>query len=297
MIGTSARTVPGTRRVASVAARAARSRVPARLVPGLALVLVIGLSALAAPWLSPYAPEAQSIAERLRPPSAAHWLGTDGFGRDLLSRLLWGGRVSLAIGVLSMIMGVGVGVLVGSVAGYFGRATDALLMRLTELVMVFPTFFLIILVVASFGASVPLLILVIGATSWTVGARIIRGEVLKLRRREFVLAAEATGASASRIIARHLLPNVAAVIIISATIRVGTNILVEAGLSYLGLGVQPPLASWGSMVAEGAKFIRAEWWLTAVPAAAIFATVLGFNVLGEGLRDLLDPRESRVRRR
>lgn len=297
MIGTSARTVPGTRRVPSVAARAARPRVPARLVPGLALVLVIGLSALAAPWLSPYAPEAQSIAERLRPPSAAHWLGTDGFGRDLLSRLLWGGRVSLAIGVLSMIIGVGVGVLVGSVAGYFGRKTDALLMRLTELVMVFPTFFLIILVVASFGASVPLLILVIGATSWTVGARIIRGEVLKLRRREFVLAAEATGASASRIIARHLLPNVAAVIIISATIRVGTNILVEAGLSYLGLGVQPPLASWGSMVAEGAKFIRAEWWLTAVPAAAIFATVLGFNVLGEGLRDLLDPRESRVRRR
>jgi peptide/nickel transport system permease protein len=163
--------------------------------------------------------------------------------------------------------------------------------------MVFPTFFLIILVVATFGSSVPLLVLVIGFTAWPVGARIIRGEVLKIRSRDYVLAARSIGSPPLRIIARHVIPNVIAVIIVSATIRVGTNILVEAGLSYLGLGVQPPLASWGNMVADGAKVIRTEWWLTAIPAAAIFLAVIGFNLLGEGVRDLVDPRRDRVRAR
>ena len=213
----------------------------------------------------------------------------------MLARLLAGGRISLAIGLLSMGITVLAGVAVGAVAGYFGGSVDALLMRATELVMVFPTFFLIILIVATFGGSVALLILVIGLTSWPVSARIIRGEVLKTRHRDFVLAARAVGASSWRIIARHVLPNVAAVVIVSATVRVGTNILIEAGLSYLGLGVQPPLASWGNMVADGAKVIRTEWWLTAIPALAIFVTVLGFNIGGEALRDVLDPRRRPLR--
>jgi len=170
-------------------------------------------------------------------------------------------------------------------------------MRFTEIVMVFPVFFLIVLLTATFGRSVPLLISVIGFTSWPVSARIIRGEVLKIKQRDFIRSAQSVGATSWRIIWRHVLPNVMSVIIVSATIRVGSNILVEAGLSFLGLGVQPPLASWGNMVAEGAGEIRNAWWLTAIPAIAIFLTVLGFNLLGEGLRDLFDPRERRQLRR
>jgi peptide/nickel transport system permease protein len=267
-----------------------------RLALGVALISAVAAIVLIGPSIVAYAPEAQSIAERLRPPTPDHLLGTDTFGRDVLARLLAGGRVSLAIGLLSMVVTIAVGVAVGAVSGYFGGTADALLMRATELVMVFPTFFLIILIVATFGGSVPLLVLVIGLTSWPVGARVIRGEVLKVRARDYVLAARAIGSSSWRIIARHVIPNVVAVVIVSATIRVGTNILIEAGLSYLGLGVQPPLASWGNMVADGAKVIRTEWWLTAIPAAAIFAAVLGFNLLGEGVRDLVDPRRERSRR-
>ena len=266
-----------------------------RLAPGATIVALVGLVVALGPLAIPYSPEAQSIAERLRAPSAEHLLGTDAFGRDVLARLLAGGRISLLIGLLSMAITILAGVSVGAIAGYFGGTADAALMRATELVMVFPTFFLIILIVATFGGSVALLILVIGLTSWPVSARIIRGEVLKTKQREFVLAARAVGASSWRIIARHVLPNVAAVVIVSATVRVGANILVEAGLSYLGLGVQPPLASWGNMVADGAKVIRTEWWLTGIPALAIFLTVLGFNVAGESLRDVLDPRRKPAR--
>jgi peptide/nickel transport system permease protein len=261
-----------------------------RLAPGAALICAVALAALAGPALVPYAPEAQTIGERLAAPSTAHLLGTDAFGRDVLSRLLAGARISLAVGVLSMAVTVTVGVAVGALAGYFGGKADALLMRVTELVMVFPTFFLIILVVASFGSNVALLVLVIGLTSWPVAARVVRGEVLRTKARDFVLAAHASGATPWRIIARHILPSVAAVIIVSATIRIGVNMLVEAGLSYLGLGVQPPLASWGNMIAEGARVFRSAPWLVAFPAAAMFAAVLGFNLLGESLRDLLDPR-------
>ncbi|MGH2378059.1 MAG: ABC transporter permease [Candidatus Limnocylindria bacterium] len=274
------------------APRKAHRRVSAlwRLAPGATLIGAVALAALAGPALVPYAPDAQTIGERLGAPSAAHLLGTDAFGRDVLSRLLAGARISLAVGVLSMVVTVGVGVAVGAVAGYFGGKADALLMRLTELVMVFPTFFLIILVVASFGSNVALLVLVIGLTSWPVGARIVRGEVLRTKARDFILAAHASGATSWRIIARHVLPSVAAVIIVSATIRIGVNILLEAGLSYLGLGVQPPLASWGNMIAEGARVFRSAPWLVAFPAAAMFAAVLGINLLGESLRDVLDPR-------
>ncbi|HZP96264.1 MAG TPA: ABC transporter permease [Candidatus Limnocylindria bacterium] len=287
---------PTRRQIATRAhARRARRRRFGRLTLGAAVVAAIAAAVLAGPLFVPYAPEAQAIAERLGAPSAAHVLGTDAFGRDVLARLLSGGRVSLTIGLLSMIVTVAVGVTVGAISGFFGGVADALLMRLTELVMVFPTFFLIILVVATFGSSVPLLVLVIGLTGWPVGARVIRGEVLKVRSRDYVLAARAIGASSWRILARHIIPSVLAVIVISATIRVGTNILIEAGLSYLGLGVQPPLASWGNMIAESAKTMRTAWWLTAIPAAAIFLAVFGFNLFGEGVRDVVDPRRERPR--
>src|SRR3989441_4078918 len=266
-----------------------------RLALGAGLISAVTALVLIGPSIVAYAPEAQSIAERLRAPNIDHVLGTDAFGRDVLARLLAGGRVSLAIGLLSMVVTIAVGVAVGAVSGYFGGKADALLMRATELVMVFPTFFLIILIVATFGGSVPLLVLVVGLPSWPVGARVLRGEVLKVRARDYVLAARAIGSPSLRIIARHVIPNVVAVVIVSATIRVGTNILIEAGLSYLGLGVQPPLASWGNMVADGARVIRTEWWLTAIPALAIFVTVLGFNIGGEALRDVLDPRRGPLR--
>lgn len=264
---------------------------PKRLYVGVAIVVVVIAASLAAPWLSPFRPEEQEITARLQSSSSVHWLGTDRFGRDILSRALWGGRISLTIGILSMTISVFLGVLIGATAGYFGGIVDAILMRLTELVLVFPTLFLLILAVATFGRSVPLLVLTISFTSWPISARIIRGEVLKVKGRDFILAAFATGSTQWRIVLRHILPNIVAVIIISATIRVGANIMIEAGLSFLGLGVQPPLASWGTMVANGRAVFRTAWWVTTVPAVTIFIAVLGFNLLGEGLRDLLDPRK------
>lgn len=264
-----------------------------RFLIGGVLIAIVIAAALFAPWVAPYAPEQQDITRRLQPPSAAYWFGTDGFGRDVLTRVLWGGRVSLSIGIASMLIAVTVGVLIGGLSGWYGGLVDALLMRFTELVLVFPTFFLLILAVATFERSVTVLILVISLTSWPIGARVVRGEVLKMKQRDFVLSAHAIGARQLRILFRHVLPNIASVVIVSATVRVGANILIEAGLSYLGLGVQPPLASWGSMVSEGADVFRSAWWVVAAPAIAITLTVLGFNLLGEGLRELLNPRARR----
>ena len=266
-----------------------------RLIAGAAIILLAAGTALTAPWISPYPQEYQELVNRLEGPTTSHWLGTDNFGRDILSRVIWGGRVSLAVGLLSMTIAVSVGVLIGATSGYFGRAVDAVLMRLTELMLVFPAFFLLILVIASFGRSVTILVLVLGFTSWAVSARIIRGEVLKVKGRDYILAIQSVGASNARIIVRHILPNIASVIIVAATIRVGVLILVEAGLSFLGLGIQEPMSSWGSMISGGTPYIRQVWWFVAAPGFAIFVTVLGFNLMGEGLRDLLDPRQGKGR--
>jgi peptide/nickel transport system permease protein len=264
---------------------------PGRLQIGLLITLVVVFTAVFGPYLIPFDPETQDVTQRLRPASAEHWLGTDSYGRDMLSRVISGGQVSLKIGILSMILAVGFGVLIGAVAGYCGGTVDTILMRFTELVMIFPTFFLLILAVAVFGRSVNLLILLISFTAWPAGARIVRGEVMKVKERDFVLSALTVGSTHLRILFRHILPNVIGVIIVSATVRVGSNILAEAGLSYLGLGVQPPLASWGNMIADGASVFRTSWWITGFPALAIFVTVFGFNLLGEGLRDYFNPRE------
>jgi len=193
-----------------------------------------------------------------------------------------------------------VGVLVGAVAGFYGRAVDEVLMRVTETVVTFPTFFLLIMLVAVFGARLSLLILAIGLTSWPITARVVRAEVLSLREREFVRAARAIGAGSLRVLARHLLPNLAPVIAVAATLRVAYVILIEAGLSYLGVGVPPPTASWGTMVADGREYLFRAWWISFFPGLFIFLTVMTYNLVGDGLRDALDPRalvESKPRRR
>jgi len=264
-----------------------------RIAFGGAIIGVAGLVAIFAPVLAPQRPEVQYGQLRLAPLGSAFILGGDGLGRDVLSRLIYAGRVSLSIGLLSMLITLIVGVAVGSIAGYVGGWVDRLLMRLTDLVLVFPTFFLLILAVATFGRSLTLLILIIGFTSWPANARVVRALMLKLRRQDFVVAARVIGADDLRIVVRHLIPQLIPVIIASATIRVASNILIESGLSYLGLGVAEPTPSWGNMVADGARFARQAWWLVVFPGAAIFLVVLAFNLFGEGVRDALDPTRRR----
>jgi peptide/nickel transport system permease protein len=261
-----------------------------RAVVGAVLLAVLSVASVLAPRLSLYDPDAQRTGRRLEPPSLRHPMGTDSFGRDVWSRTLWGGRVSQPIGLCSMAVSIAVGVVVGGVAGFYGGRADGGLMRLTEVVITFPTFFLLLTLVAVFGASLPLLVLAIGLTSWPITARLVRAEFLALREREFVMAAAALGAGGLRLMARHILPNVVPVIVVAATLRVAYVILVEAGLSYLGVGVPPPTASWGGMVAEGAAHIVRAWWVSFFPGLFIFLTVMAYNLVGDGLRDAFDPR-------
>ncbi len=260
-----------------------------RAVVGAVILGTLALVSLLAPILAPHDPNRQLPGEVVQPPSLRHPMGTDTFGRDVLSRTLWGGRVSLVVGLLSMAVSMTIGVLVGGIAGYSGGGTDGALMRLTEAFVSFPTLFLLITLVAVFGASVPLLILAIGLTSWPVAARVVRAEFLTLREREFVQAASALGAGAARMVWRHILPNVVPVIIVAATLRVAYVILVEAGLSYLGVGVPPPTASWGGMVADGKEVLFRAWWVSLFPGLFIFLTVMTYHLVGDGLRDAFDP--------
>ncbi len=261
-----------------------------RLAVGGLVIAVVCLLAIFAPWVTQTAPDVQNPLYRLAKPGNHFLLGGDSFGRDIYSRLVYAGRVSLSVGVLSMVITVVVGVLVGIVAGYYGGWIDRLLMRLTDIVLVFPTFFLLVFVVATFGSSVKLLIVMIGLTSWPTNARVVRAAVLRLRDHEFIVAAKVNGARGSWIMQKHLLPQLLPIVIASATIRVANNILIESGLSYLGLGVQPPTPTWGNMISDSAVYMRQAWWLMAIPAITIFVVVLAFNLLGEGLRDQLDPR-------
>ncbi|HVL26436.1 MAG TPA: ABC transporter permease [Thermomicrobiales bacterium] len=266
-----------------------------RMTVGATIILVVSALAVFAPWIVQHPPDAQNPVYRLAPPSWSFPLGGDSFGRDTFSRLLYAGRVSLSVAVLSMAITVVIGVLVGALAGFYGGWIDRILMRLTDLVLVFPTFFLLILTVATFGRSIALLIFMIGITSWPTNARVVRAQILQLRQHDYVTAARVTGANDWWVIVRHLLPQLIPIVIASATIRVANNILVESGLSYLGLGVQPPTATWGNMVTDGAGFIRQAWWLVGIPGLAIFVVVLAFNLFGEGLRDFLDPRRRTTR--
>jgi peptide/nickel transport system permease protein len=261
-------------------------------VVGMAAVGALGVVALLAPFLAPYDPAFQGdiVAGRLTSPSRAHLLGTDPFARDILSRLLYGARVSLSIAVLAVSLALVMGASLGAVAGYLGGRVDGLVMRLVDLMLAFPRLVLLIVVVALFQPSPALLVLLLGLTQWPQMTRIVRGEVLGLREREFILAGEALGFSRRRIIFRHVLPNALAPVVVAATLGVGDTIVLEAILSFLGLGVQEPVASWGRMVAGGRDHLLGAWWVATFPGLAIVGAVLAFNLAGDGLRDALDPR-------
>jgi peptide/nickel transport system permease protein len=265
----------------------------ARLTIGLGVVLAVVVVALLAPVIAPHPPDAQLYEMRLAPPNSTYWFGGDAVGRDVFSRLVYAARVSLAVALPSMLIAVVIGVAVGSIAGYYRGWADRLLMRFTDVVLVFPTFFLLILAVSVFGRSLSLLVLMIGLTAWPTNARVVRALVLSLRDRDFITASRLSGGNDHWVIGRHLIPQLTPIIVSSATIRVANNILVESGLSFLGLGVAPPTPTWGNMVADGADAMRQAWWLVAIPGLTIFVVVLAFNLMGEGIRDLLDPRRKR----
>jgi peptide/nickel transport system permease protein len=264
---------------------------------GGAVALALTLAAVAAPILAPYPPERIDLASRWVPPSRGHWLGTDELGRDVLSRLLYAGRVSLAVGYVVAI-GVGlVGAAAGAAAGYYGRTVDTVLMRLVDVLLSVPALPLYLILAAIIpGGGVLRIILIFTAFGWTGAARLVRGQVLALRQQDFVVAARASGASELRVIARHVLPNALAPVIVAATLAVGGAILGESALSYLGLGIAPPTASWGNMLQRAQEYVFTAAWLAVAPGVFIFVTVLSFNFLGDGLRDALDPRLRTTRR-
>ena len=262
------------------------------LVLGLGLVLFMSLAALGAPWLAPYPPDAEHLDHVLEAPSVHFWLGTDRLGRDILSRLLYGGRVSLWVGFVAVGISVSIGTTLGLVSGYFRRWVDETVMRLVDIMLCFPSFFLILAVIAFLEPSLTNIMIVIGLTSWMGVCRLVRAETLSLREREFVAAARLAGTSTPQILLRHILPNALAPVLITATLGIAGAILVESGLSFLGLGVQPPMPSWGNMLMEGKAAIETAPWLSVYPGLAILLTVLGYNLVGESLRDLLDPRLS-----
>jgi peptide/nickel transport system permease protein len=259
---------------------------------GLALVLGLFVLALLAPWLSPYDPDLIDLKQVLMPPSPSHLLGTDTLGRDVLSRIIFGSRVSLLVGFVAVGIATLIGLVVGSVAGYYAGVVDQVLMRLVDLMLCIPTLFLILAVIAGLGPSIWNIMVVIGLTSWMGVARLVRAELLSLREREFVAAARALGATDARLILRHLLPNALVPVMVSATLMVAGAILTESALSFLGLGVQPPTPSWGNILTAGQANIEIAWWLSLFPGLAILITVMSYNLLGEGIREAIDPRLS-----
>ena len=261
-------------------------------VAGLLVVVGLYLTALLAPLLAPFDPLVQGElgTARFLPPSVAHPLGTDQFARDILSRVLYGARISLSIGFVAVGIAVTLGTLVGAVAGYLGGWVDGVTMRIVDTVLAFPRLVLLIAVVALLQPSIFVIVGVLGLTLWPSTARLVRGEVLSLRERAFVDAARSLGYSRRRIVLRHLIPNALGPVIVAATLGIGNTIVLEAGLSFLGLGVQPPTPSWGTMVADGRQELIGAWWLTTFPGLAIVLTVLAFNLVGDGLREALDVR-------
>jgi peptide/nickel transport system permease protein len=257
---------------------------------GAAIVAVLFLVAALAQLIAPYDPAKDDLTRILEAPSFAHWLGTDDLGRDVLSRMIFGARISLQVGLVSVSIAVGIGVFLGALAGYYRGWADAVIMRLVDIMLSFPTIFLIIAAIAFLEPNIATIMAVIGATSWMGIARLVRAEFLSLREREFVLAAQAQGASDMRIIFRHILPNSLVPVLVTATLGVAGAILTESALSFLGIGVQPPTPSWGNILTAGKDNIDIAWWLSVFPGFAILITVLGYNLLGEGLRDSLDPR-------
>jgi peptide/nickel transport system permease protein len=263
---------------------------------GLVVVIAVAIAALLAPVLAPFDPLAQDITQRLKPPGwaspegRAHWLGTDHLGRDILGRILYGARIALVVGLAAVAIAGVLGLVIGLVSGYFGGWIDDLFMRLADIQLAFPFILLALAVIGVLGPSLRNIIIVVGVSGWVVYARIVRGEVLSLREREFVLAARAVGSPAARIIVRHLVPNAFTPWLVIATLDMARVIIVESALSFLGLGIPPPTPTWGGMLADGRVYMSTAWWLATFPGLAILVTVLGINLLGDGLRDTLDPR-------
>lgn len=259
-------------------------------VAGVAVVAALITVAVFAPVLAPYEPTAINVEEILSPPSARHLFGTDELGRDVLSRMIFGSRISLKVGFVAVGIAISIGIMIGSLAGFYGGKVDAVLMRFVDIMLTFPTFFLILAVIAILEPSISTIMVVIGITGWMDVARLVRAEFLTLKTRDFVLAARVSGAGSPRIIFRHILPNALSPVFVAATFGVAGAILVESGLSFLGLGVQPPTPSWGNILTAGKDNIEVAWWLSLYPGLAILITVLSYNLVGEGLRDALDPR-------
>ncbi len=257
----------------------------------------LALLAVFAPAIAPWDPNRPDIRRILEEPSGRHVLGTDQLGRDVLSRMLFGARVSLAVGFVSVGIAASIGIALGAAAGYHGGFIDAVIMRLVDLMLVFPRFFLLLAVLAFLKPSIWTIMAVIGLTGWMGVARLVRAEFLALKEREFVLWSQSVGASGFRIIWRHILPNAMAPVLVAMTLGIPAAILTESGLSFLGLGVQPPHATWGNILNEGKDAIELAWWLSVYPGLAILVTVLSYNLLGEGIRDALDPRLRQIRAR
>lgn len=259
-------------------------------VIGLAAVLLFFLISLAAPFIAPYQPAAIDVNNILSAPSLAHPFGTDQLGRDVLTRIMFGAGISLKVGFVAAGIATLIGVLLGAIAGYYGGWVDIIIMRLVDIMLCFPSFFLILAVIAFLEPSIYNIMIVIGATSWMGVTRLVRAEFLTLKERDFVLAERAMGASHPRIIFVHILPNALAPVLVSVTLGIASAVLIESSLSFLGIGVQPPMASWGSMLTEGKEVLGVAWWMSIYPGLAILLTVLGYNLLGEGIRDAIDPR-------
>jgi peptide/nickel transport system permease protein len=286
------RAVAGVR-PARVRARAPILREPLNVL-AIAVIVVFAACAIFAPLIAPFDPLAQTLGSRLQPPLPEHWLGTDQLGRDILSRLIYGARISLVIGVVVVALAGVFGTFVGLVAGYAGGLADEVLMRFTEVFLAFPPLILAMAIAGALGPSLTNAIIAIAAVTWAVYARLARGQLLSLRRREYVEAARSIGASPLRILARHLLPNAVAPLLVQASFDMGAAIIAAAGLSFIGFGAQPPTPEWGVMISEGRNFISTEPWLSLFPGLAILFAVGAFNLLGDGLRDVLDPRLRRA---
>lgn len=257
---------------------------------GSVIVLTVFLVALSSPVVALHDPDEINIEKILQPPSFDHPFGTDPLGRDVLSRVIWGARVSLWVGFVAVGIAILIGILVGALAGFYAGTIDAVLMRLVDIMLSIPTFFLILAVIAILEPSIWNIMIVIGLTGWMGVARLVRGQFLAIKEMDYVTAARALGARDFRLIFGHILPNALSPVYVSAVLGVAGAILTESALSFLGIGIQPPKASWGSILTAGKDNVEIAWWLSVFPGLAIFVTVLGYNLLGEGLRDALDPR-------
>ncbi|PKL52451.1 MAG: peptide ABC transporter permease [Nitrospira bacterium HGW-Nitrospira-1] len=259
-------------------------------VAGGVIVLVLFFVAIFAPLISPYDPNDIDRKHVLEAPGIKHPFGTDDLGRDILSRMIWGARISLSVGFVAVGIATIIGMIAGALAGYYGGWADRIIMRFIDIMLTIPTFFLILAVIAFIGAGIWNIMIVIGITSWMGVARLVRAEFLSIKQREYVLAARAVGASDFRIIFRHIMINSMSPVLVSAILGIAGAVLVESALSFLGIGIQPPTPSWGNILTLGKDNIEIAWWLSVYPGLAILITVLGYNLLGEGIRDSIDPR-------